>query len=45
MEDWYQAGKGKRFPKREQLTATDAELATLDTRFKRMWDARYGSTD
>ena len=40
MEAWYGAGRRARFPRHAQLDAVSDELAALDTRFKRQWDAR-----
>lgn len=40
MESWYQQGGGRRFPGYEQLENIDRQLSKLDSRYKRMWDAR-----
>jgi hypothetical protein len=41
MEKWY-AGAGRgRYPGMAELEAVDGELSALDTRFKRLWDARH----
>ena len=40
MATWYDAGHRGRFPALAELEAATAELADLDTRYKRQWDAR-----
>ena len=39
MEQWYASRRG-RFPEQERLDQIDATLSSLDSQFKRMWDAR-----
>ena len=39
MDDWYLQGK-KRFPRQVELLTLDNELSQLDSRYKRLWDAR-----
>ena len=39
MEAWYAQGNTSRFPKRDKLAQTDAQLSQLDTAYKRLWDA------
>jgi uncharacterized protein (DUF4213/DUF364 family) len=40
MEAWYSGGRTRHFPKRAELETIDAELSQLDSRYKRLWDAR-----
>lgn len=41
MELWY-ANRGKgRFPLQSELVTLDAQLSSLDTQYKRLWDARH----
>jgi hypothetical protein len=40
METWYQRQSNKRFPRQTELLTLDNELSSLDSRFKRLWDAR-----
>jgi hypothetical protein len=42
MAAWYDERPNGPFPKRQQLTAIDADLSRLDSCFKRQWDARHG---
>jgi hypothetical protein len=42
MTAWHEGDNAGRFPQGAVLSETDAELSRLDTRFKRMWDARNG---
>ncbi len=41
MEAWYGQNRS-RFPGALHLERIDRQLAELDTRFKRLWDARHG---
>jgi uncharacterized protein (DUF4213/DUF364 family) len=40
MESWYSNQGNKRFPRQGELLTLDHELSSLDSRFKRLWDAR-----
>lgn len=40
MEEWYSTGKNSRFPKMKELERLGDHLSSLDTRYKRQWDAR-----
>lgn len=40
MDAWYEQGKRKRFPRHAELEDLTAQLAQLDTAYKRQWDAR-----
>ena len=40
MENWYLQKNKKRFPRQTELLTLDSELSSLDSRFKRLWDAR-----
>jgi len=40
MKSWYKAGNKMRFPEYGELNGIEKELAMLDSRYKRMWDAR-----
>lgn len=40
MEQWYGQGSKQRFPEYGQLENIDRQLSELDSRYKRMWDAR-----
>ena len=40
MDGWYRAGNRQRFDRYAELDAVTKELSTLDTAFKRQWDAR-----
>jgi uncharacterized protein (DUF4213/DUF364 family) len=42
MEAWYAQGK-LRYPNNDELLRIDAELASLDTRFKQVWDAQQAA--
>lgn len=42
MAAWYAAGSGARFPGYDALADLDARLSRLDTRYKRLFDARSG---
>lgn len=42
MASWHDSGNAGRFPHGAELVDIDAKLSRLDTRFKRMWDARNG---
>jgi len=44
MNAWYDAGHSKRFPECGELETIDAVLSRLDTRYKRLWDARRGES-
>ena len=41
MESWYAANMAGRFPGKADLLTLDSELSKLDSRFKRLWDARH----
>ena len=41
MESWYAANMTGRFPGKADLLTLDSELSKLDSRFKRLWDARH----
>lgn len=40
MQAWYAGSNPRRYPRRAELEAVDAELSRLDTCYKRLWDAR-----
>lgn len=40
MEHWYAANPARRFPDYQRLELIDHQLSALDSRYKRMWDAR-----
>jgi uncharacterized protein (DUF4213/DUF364 family) len=40
MDRWYSGNPSQRFPKLARLNRLDDKLSALDTRYKRMWDAR-----
>lgn len=40
MSAWYDRGNGDRFPSFGELEELDDRLSRLDTRYKRLWDAR-----
>ncbi|MEZ5588143.1 MAG: DUF364 domain-containing protein [Sedimenticolaceae bacterium] len=40
MDAWYEQGNRKRFPRHAELEDLTAQLAQLDTAYKRQWDAR-----
>jgi len=40
MEDWYGSGRRGRYPQLSDYEKVLAELSTLDTQYKWMWDAR-----
>lgn len=42
MEAWYAGSRQGSFPHRGELEQIDARLSRLDSRYKRMWDARFG---
>lgn len=44
MEAWYAGARQGSFPRRGELEQLDARLSRLDSRYKRMWDARSGGT-
>lgn len=41
METWYESQRKGRFPGQSQLTQLDIQLSSLDSQFKRLWDARH----
>ncbi len=41
MEQWYANRQTNRFPKHQRLELIDQQLSKLDSRYKRMWDARH----
>lgn len=40
MESWYTSHGSQRFPQRDELVQLDGKLSHLDSRYKRLWDAR-----
>jgi len=42
MEAWYAGTRQGSFPRRGELEQLDTRLSLLDSRYKRMWDARAG---
>jgi len=44
MESWYAGTRQGAFPRRNELEQLDARLSVLDSRFKRLWDARFGGS-
>jgi len=42
MERWYSGSHRGAFPGRETLEQVDRDLSQLDSRYKRLWDARFG---
>jgi len=44
MERWYGGAHSGSFPGRESLEQVDRELSLLDSRYKQLWDARFGKT-
>lgn len=42
MEAWYQGPWRGSYPRAFELEAIDRELSALDSRFKSLWDARFG---
>lgn len=44
MERWYEGGNHKGFPQRRELEQIDQRLSALDTQYKHLWDARFGSS-
>ena len=43
MEAWYNDYRGKPFPKKAQMEATDVRLSELDSAYKTLWD-RHNAT-
>jgi uncharacterized protein (DUF4213/DUF364 family) len=41
MERWFETRQKGRFPRHAELSALDDQLSSLDTQFKRLWDARH----
>lgn len=41
MESWHAKNKRGRFPRQAELLTLDYQLSKLDSRFKRIWDARH----
>jgi uncharacterized protein (DUF4213/DUF364 family) len=42
MDAWYAGTRQGSFPRRAELEQLDNRLSALDTRYKRLWDARFG---
>lgn len=41
MEQWFNARNKGHFPQQAELAALDNQLSSLDSKFKRLWDARH----